>query len=96
MFHVEQPLPIGSVQKCKSSRHSPNMPAPRTIQGVYRHGRVDLAEAPTGVDEVRVLVVFLDADTAAADGNGPPRAAPFNTRRTAPGDGNPSRHSLLC
>lgn len=33
----------------------------RTVQGVYREGRVDLVEAPGKVDdETRVLVTFLE------------------------------------
>jgi hypothetical protein len=47
------------------------MPSPRTIQEVCRHGRVELAETPDGVDEARVLVVFLESD-AASQGNGHP------------------------
>ena len=30
-----------------------------TIEGVYRQGRVELAEQPTGIEESRVLVTFL-------------------------------------
>jgi hypothetical protein len=30
-----------------------------TIEGVYRQGRVELAEQPTGIKESRVLVTFL-------------------------------------
>lgn len=34
----------------------------RTVQGVYRHGKVELEEAPeTITDETRVLVTFLEA-----------------------------------
>lgn len=32
----------------------------RTIKGIYRNGRVELAETPTGVEEANVLVTFLD------------------------------------
>jgi hypothetical protein len=31
-----------------------------TIEGTYKNGQVILAETPTGVDESKVLVAFLD------------------------------------
>jgi hypothetical protein len=32
---------------------------PKTVEGVYRDGRVELFETPSNVDEARVLVTFL-------------------------------------
>ena len=35
----------------------------KTIEGVYRHGRIELTEEPSDVrEETRVLVTFLDAN----------------------------------
>lgn len=35
-----------------------------TIEGVYRNGKIELSETPVGVDEARVMVVFLPASEA--------------------------------
>jgi hypothetical protein len=35
-----------------------------TVEGVYRDGKVELAETPAGVEEARVMVVFLPAEGA--------------------------------
>ena len=32
----------------------------RTVEGIYRDGKVELLEVPDGVDEARVVVTFLD------------------------------------
>lgn len=32
---------------------------PKTVEGVYRDGKVELLETPLNVDEARVLVTFL-------------------------------------
>jgi hypothetical protein len=32
-----------------------------TVEGVYRNGKLELVEEPVGVEEARVLVVFLPA-----------------------------------
>jgi hypothetical protein len=32
---------------------------PKTIEGVFRNGKIELAETPLGVDEARVIVTFL-------------------------------------
>ena len=32
---------------------------PKTVQGVFRNGRIELAETPVDVDEARVIVTFL-------------------------------------
>lgn len=45
------------------------MSNPRLIQGVYRHGRVELVEVPEGVDEAKVLVVFLDGSDVTGTGS---------------------------
>ena len=35
-----------------------------TIEGLYRHGRVELEEAPPVVSPTRVIVTFLEPPTA--------------------------------
>jgi hypothetical protein len=35
---------------------------PKTLEGVYRDGKVELLEAPSNVNEARVLVTFLTED----------------------------------
>jgi hypothetical protein len=32
---------------------------PKTVEGVFRNGKVELAETPLDVDEARVIVTFL-------------------------------------
>jgi hypothetical protein len=32
---------------------------PKTIEGVFRNGKIELAETPIDVDEARVIVTFL-------------------------------------
>jgi hypothetical protein len=32
---------------------------PKTVAGVYRDGRVELAEKPSGISEAKVIVTFL-------------------------------------
>jgi hypothetical protein len=32
---------------------------PKTVEGIYRDGKVELLETPSNVDEARVLVTFL-------------------------------------
>jgi hypothetical protein len=41
-----------------------------TVEGIYRNGRVELTEIPAGVDQSRVMVVFLN------DGGGQGTVAP--------------------
>lgn len=36
---------------------------PKTVEGIYRDGKVELLETPTDVDEARVLVTFLPDGT---------------------------------
>jgi len=50
---------------------------PKTVEGIYRDGKVELLETPADVDEARVIVTFLpdgavnlskrDIDEAQAD-----------------------------
>jgi hypothetical protein len=32
---------------------------PKTVQGIFRNGQIELAETPLDVDEARVIVTFL-------------------------------------
>jgi hypothetical protein len=32
---------------------------PKSIEGIYKHGRVELLETPDDVDEARVIVTFV-------------------------------------
>jgi hypothetical protein len=32
---------------------------PKTVEGIYRDGKVELLETPSNIDEARVLVTFL-------------------------------------
>lgn len=32
---------------------------PKTVEGVFRNGKIELAETPLDVDEARVIVTFL-------------------------------------
>ena len=41
-----------------------------TVEGVYRDGRVELAETPTGIKEAPVMVVFLPRDTGRGESEG--------------------------
>ena len=36
---------------------------PKTVEGIYRHGKVELLETPTDVEEARVIVTFLAEGT---------------------------------
>jgi hypothetical protein len=36
---------------------------PKTVEGIYRDGKVELLERPEDVDEARVIVTFLDNGT---------------------------------
>jgi hypothetical protein len=36
---------------------------PKTIEGIYRDGKVELVEEPSDVDEARVIVTFLPDGT---------------------------------
>jgi hypothetical protein len=38
-----------------------------TVEGVYKDGKVELAETPAGVEQARVLVTFLSAETLRAE-----------------------------
>lgn len=37
-----------------------------TVEGIYKDGRVDVAEKPVGVKQAKVLVTFLTTETTAA------------------------------
>jgi hypothetical protein len=36
---------------------------PKTIKGIYRDGKVELQEIPSGIDEASVIVTFLPEGT---------------------------------
>lgn len=36
---------------------------PKTVEGIYRDGKVELLEIPSNVDEARVIVTFLAEGT---------------------------------
>lgn len=33
----------------------------QSIEGIYKHGSIELAEIPENIDESRVIVTFLEA-----------------------------------
>jgi hypothetical protein len=33
---------------------------PKTVEGIYRNGKVELLETPVNVEESRVIVTFFD------------------------------------
>lgn len=33
----------------------------KSVEGIYREGRIELTETPEGIDEARVIVTFLPA-----------------------------------
>jgi glutamate formiminotransferase len=35
----------------------------KSIEGIYRNGKVELLETPTDVDEARVIVTFVSEDS---------------------------------
>ncbi|PKB79607.1 MAG: hypothetical protein BZY88_12370 [SAR202 cluster bacterium Io17-Chloro-G9] len=58
----------------------------KSVEGIYRKGRIDLAEAPADVlDETRVIVTFLGADSIdlATHGIDETRAADLRGRLAA-------------
>jgi hypothetical protein len=36
---------------------------PKTVEGIYRDGKVELLETPSNIEEARVLVTFLPEDS---------------------------------
>ena len=52
----------------------------QTVKGIYRDGKVELDEAPQGVQEATVLVTFLPAESAKP---APPRQIYFGMLRGA-------------
>jgi len=57
---------------------------PKTVEGVFRNGKIELAETPLDVDEARVIVTFLPngAVNLAERGIDEARAANLRTRLT--------------
>jgi hypothetical protein len=43
---------------------------PKTVEGIFRDGRVELAEIPRDVDEAKVLVTFLPQGAVILSGSG--------------------------
>ncbi|MTJ49028.1 hypothetical protein [Dolichospermum sp. UHCC 0259] len=35
----------------------------QTVKGIYRHGRIELAEIPTNILESQVLITFIETKT---------------------------------
>jgi hypothetical protein len=54
----------------------------QTIEGIYRDGKVELAEQPTNVTEARVMVIFLPVEPA-AEGQAQPAQDRDEARRAA-------------
>jgi hypothetical protein len=42
----------------------------KTVEGIYRDGKVELLEAPPDVDEARVVVTFLTEDAVDLEARG--------------------------
>jgi hypothetical protein len=42
----------------------------QTIEGVYRNGKIELLEAPSASEGMRVIVTFLDAPALPAESTG--------------------------
>ena len=57
---------------------------PKTVEGVFRNGKIELAETPLDVDEARVIVTFLPngAVNLAERGIDEAHAANLRTRLT--------------
>ena len=36
---------------------------PKSVEGVFRNGKIELDESPVGIDEARVIVTFLPDGT---------------------------------
>ena len=43
---------------------------PKTIEGIYRDGKVELSETPSDIDEARVIVTFLPEGAINLSGRG--------------------------
>ena len=58
---------------------------PKTVEGVFRNGKIELAETPLDVDEARVIVTFLPngAVNLAERGIDEAQAGNLRTRLTA-------------
>jgi hypothetical protein len=53
---------------------------PKTVEGIYRDGKVELLETPNDVDEARVLVTFLPEGTVNLSERGIEKAQAANLR----------------
>jgi hypothetical protein len=58
---------------------------PKTVEGIYRDGKIELLETPADVDEARVIVTFLPhgAVNLSDVGIDAAQAASLRTRLTA-------------
>jgi hypothetical protein len=53
---------------------------PKTVEGIYRDGKVELLEKPSNVGEARVIVTFLDEGTVNLSDRGIEEAEAANLR----------------
>ncbi|MDQ1638134.1 MAG: hypothetical protein QOF62_1473 [Pyrinomonadaceae bacterium] len=53
---------------------------PKTVEGIYRDGKVELLESPENVAEARVIVTFLDEGTVNLSDRGIDEAEAANLR----------------
>ena len=53
---------------------------PKTVEGIYRDGKIELLETPADVDDVRVLVTFLPEGAANLAEHGIDEAQAANLR----------------
>lgn len=53
---------------------------PKTFEGIYRDGKVELLETPTDVDEARVIVTFLEDGSISLIDHGIDEAQAANLR----------------
>jgi hypothetical protein len=53
---------------------------PKSIEGIYKHGKVELLETPDDVDEARVIVTFVPEGSVDLAERGMDEAAAANLR----------------
>jgi len=53
---------------------------PKSIEGIYKHGKVELLETPDDVDEARVIVTFVPEGSVDLAEHGMDEAAAANLR----------------
>jgi hypothetical protein len=53
---------------------------PKTVEGIYRDGKVELFETPSDIDEARVLVTFLQEGAVNLSEHGIDEAQAANLR----------------